>query len=84
MEIYEQAPARSCELVGKDRLRPINKTLLQVPHLPVLVSRGNEMSFSKFIRSEDVDPGQITDRDLDILQAMPRYRLCSADQLLPA
>jgi Replication-relaxation len=37
--------------------------------------------FSKFIRPEAVRPGPITDRDLDILDAVLRYRFCSAAQI---
>src|SRR5258708_40080356 len=39
-------------------------------------------SFSKFVRPEQADRGQITDRDLDILDAVLRYRFCSASQLV--
>jgi hypothetical protein len=38
--------------------------------------------FSKFIRPEAGRPGQISDRDLDILDAVLRYRFCSAAQLV--
>jgi hypothetical protein len=38
--------------------------------------------FSKFIRPEAGRPGQITDRDLDILDAVLRYRFCSAAQIV--
>src|ERR1017187_7356264 len=38
--------------------------------------------FSKFIRPEAGRPGQITDRDLDIVDAVLRYRFCSAAQLV--
>src|SRR5689334_23006979 len=41
-----------------------------------------KQSFSKFIRPEQARPGQITDRDLDILEAVLRYRFCSAAQLV--
>jgi len=33
--------------------------------------------FSKFIRPESGRPGPITDRDLDIFDAVLRYRFCS-------
>lgn len=39
-------------------------------------------NFAKFIRPQDVDRGQITDRDLDIINAVLRYRFCSAAQLV--
>ena len=39
-------------------------------------------AFSKFIRPETPRRGQITDRDLDILDAVLRYRFCSASQLV--
>src|ERR1700674_763448 len=39
-------------------------------------------SFSKFIRPEQVRRGHITDRDLDILDAVLRYRFCAASQLV--
>ena len=38
--------------------------------------------FSKFIRPEAGRPGPITDRDLDILDAVLRYRFCSAAQIV--
>jgi hypothetical protein len=38
--------------------------------------------FSKFIRPEAGRPGQITDRDLDILDAVLRYRFCPAAQIV--
>jgi hypothetical protein len=38
--------------------------------------------FHKFIRPEAARPGQLTDRDLDILDAVLRYRFCSAAQLV--
>ena len=38
--------------------------------------------FSKFIRPEALRPGHITDRDLDILDAVLRYRFCSAAQIV--
>ena len=38
--------------------------------------------FSKFIRPEAACPGQITDRDLDIFDAVLRYRFCSAAQIV--
>src|ERR1017187_2215554 len=37
---------------------------------------------SKFIRPDAGRPGQITDRDLDILDAVLRYRFCSAAQIV--
>ena len=39
-------------------------------------------SFSKFIRPEEARRGQITDRDLDILDAVLRYRFSPASQLV--
>src|SRR5580693_9379785 len=39
-------------------------------------------TFSKFIRPEQARPGEITDRDLDVLDAVLRYRFCSASQLV--
>src|SRR5437588_3375857 len=39
-------------------------------------------SFSKFIRPEQPRRGQISDRDLDILDAVLRYRFCAASQLV--
>src|SRR2546421_7476887 len=39
-------------------------------------------SFSKFVRPEEPSRGQISDRDLDILQAVLRYRFCSAAHLV--
>ena len=39
-------------------------------------------TFSKFIRPEEARRGQITDRDLDILAALLRYRFCSTAQLI--
>src|SRR5438552_19167902 len=39
-------------------------------------------NFSKFIRPEAGHPGQISDRDLDIFDAVLRYRFCSAAQLV--
>lgn len=39
-------------------------------------------TFSKFVRPEQIRPGQITDRDLDILDAVLRYRFVSAAQLV--
>jgi hypothetical protein len=38
--------------------------------------------FSKFIRPDAARPGQITDRDLDIFDAVLRYRFCSAAQIV--
>src|ERR1019366_7578654 len=38
--------------------------------------------FSKFTRPEAGRPGPITDRDLDILHAVLRYRFCSAAQIV--
>ena len=38
--------------------------------------------FSKFIRPEAGRLGQVTDRDLDILDAVLRYRFCSAAQIV--
>lgn len=38
--------------------------------------------FSKFIRPETARPGPVTDRDLEILDAVLRYRFCSAAQIL--
>lgn len=38
--------------------------------------------FSKFIRPETRRSGHITDRDLDILAAVLRYRFCSAAQIV--
>lgn len=38
--------------------------------------------FSKFIRPDISRPGQITDRDLDILDTVLRYRFCSAAQIV--
>jgi Replication-relaxation len=39
-------------------------------------------SFSKFVRPQEVDRGQISDRDLDILAIVLRYRFCSAAQVV--
>jgi hypothetical protein len=39
-------------------------------------------TFSKFIRPEEARRGQITDRDLNILEAILRYRFCPASQLV--
>ena len=39
-------------------------------------------SFSKFIRPESGRRGQISDRDLDIFDAVLRYRFCSAAQIV--
>ncbi|MGA3027218.1 MAG: hypothetical protein ABSF98_20870 [Bryobacteraceae bacterium] len=39
-------------------------------------------TFSKFIRPEQARRGQITDRDLDILEAVLRYRFSPASQLV--
>ena len=38
--------------------------------------------FSKFTRPEAARSGQITDRDLDIVDAVLRYRFCSAAQIV--
>jgi hypothetical protein len=38
--------------------------------------------FTKFIRPEAARPGQITNRDLDIIEAVLRYRFCSAAQIV--
>jgi hypothetical protein len=38
--------------------------------------------FTKFTRPEARRPGQITDRDLDIIEAVLRYRFCSAAQIV--
>src|SRR6267154_2484949 len=38
--------------------------------------------FSKFVRPQTGRPGPITDRDLDILDAILRYRFCSAAQIV--
>jgi hypothetical protein len=40
--------------------------------------------FTKFTRPEAVRHRQITDRDLDIIAAVLRYRFCSAAQIVPA
>src|SRR5437879_4384759 len=39
-------------------------------------------NFSKFIRPEQPARGPITDRDLDLLEAILRYRFCPASQLV--
>jgi hypothetical protein len=39
-------------------------------------------AFSKFVRPEQSPSGPITDRDLDILDVVLRYRFCSAAQLV--
>src|ERR1700704_2210643 len=39
-------------------------------------------SFSKFIRPDEPGRGQISERDLDILEAVLRYRFCSAAHLV--
>lgn len=39
-------------------------------------------NFSKFIRPEEVGRGQISERDLDILETVLRYRFCSAAQVV--
>src|SRR6266852_4394407 len=39
-------------------------------------------NFSKFARPPEPRRGQITDRDLDIIDAVLRYRFCSASQLV--
>src|SRR5437016_3398408 len=41
-----------------------------------------EQKFSKFIRPQEVTPGPITDRDLDLLDAVLRYRFSPASQLV--
>ena len=38
--------------------------------------------FSKFIRPEDTDKGRISDRDLDILEAVLRYRFSPTSELV--
>jgi len=38
--------------------------------------------FSKFVRPHEPRPGEITDRDLDILDGVLRYRFCAASQLV--
>jgi hypothetical protein len=38
--------------------------------------------FSKFVRPEEARPAQTSDRDLDILDAVLRYRFCSAAQIV--
>lgn len=38
--------------------------------------------FSKFVRPEEPTRGEITDRDLDIFEAVLRYRFCSAAHLV--
>ena len=38
--------------------------------------------FSKFVRPQEVDRGQISDRDLDILTTILRCRFCSAAQIV--
>src|SRR5437899_12953049 len=37
--------------------------------------------FSKFIRPEDTDKSRITDRDLDIIEAVLRYRFSPTSEL---
>jgi hypothetical protein len=39
-------------------------------------------SFSKFIRPEEATPGRITDRDLEIIETILRYRFSPASQLV--
>ena len=39
-------------------------------------------TFSKFIRPEDTDEGRISDRDLDILEAILRYRFSPTSELV--
>ena len=39
-------------------------------------------SFSKFVRPKTARAGRITDRDLDVLDAVLRYRFCSAAQIV--
>src|SRR5947207_10647396 len=41
-----------------------------------------KQTFSKFIRPEQASPGPITDRDLDIIEAVLRYRFSAASQLV--
>jgi hypothetical protein len=38
--------------------------------------------FSKFIRPEDTDKGRISERDLDILEAVLRYRFSPTSELV--
>src|SRR6266446_5319002 len=39
-------------------------------------------TFSKFIRPEDTDKGRISDRDLDIIEAILRYRFSPTSELV--
>src|SRR5437016_10136213 len=39
-------------------------------------------SFSKFIRPEETDAGRISDRDLDILKVVLRYRFSPTSELV--
>src|SRR5207244_7703006 len=39
-------------------------------------------TFSKFIRPEDTDKGRISDRDLDIIEAVLRYRFSPTSELV--
>src|SRR2546422_9348445 len=39
-------------------------------------------TFSKFIRPEEIAKGQISDRDLDILEAILRYRFSPTSELV--
>ncbi len=41
-----------------------------------------KQKFSKFIRPEQVSSGPITDRDLDLIDAILRYRFSPASQLV--
>jgi hypothetical protein len=52
-----------------------------------LLTNGETLSmatqqFSKFVRPETGPTGPITDRDLDIFDAILRYRFCSAAQIV--
>src|SRR5437899_1682748 len=39
-------------------------------------------TFSKFIRPENIDKGRISDRDLDIIEAVLRYRFSPTSELV--
>src|SRR2546425_696736 len=39
-------------------------------------------TFSKFIRPEDTDKGRISDRDLDIVEVILRYRFSPTSELI--
>src|SRR5713101_6144259 len=39
-------------------------------------------TFSKFIRPEEIDKGRISDRDLDIIEAVLRYRFSPTSELV--